>query len=254
MISSSPQYATDPTVDWLPGTTRVGVGWLDSMGEPGQSTGRPLLRSGGPFPRHDVPRAARLVTGRGRAPFPVRARWRQPRVAGQDQRRLADLRDGRSRRVEGGAVSNSGMYLGLEKAAGTEVLRPGLGAPHPLMMNTTFFNPPTLMLRWGVREVPKGPYTFSFYAPAEEPPRPGPPLRVDTERRGGDPPSPGRQRALAGRERGRSDPDRVLDQQRRSRPDPVETAVPPPGFRGWTTAGSPTRAASPGPSRSGSRG
>jgi hypothetical protein len=31
-ISSSPQYATGPTVQWIPGTTRVGLAWSDSTG------------------------------------------------------------------------------------------------------------------------------------------------------------------------------------------------------------------------------
>jgi hypothetical protein len=32
MISSSPQFATAPTVEWLSGTTRVGVAWADATG------------------------------------------------------------------------------------------------------------------------------------------------------------------------------------------------------------------------------
>jgi hypothetical protein len=211
-ISSSPQYATAPTAEWLFGTTRVGISWIDSTGSlddqpdvfyaeidvlsramtppvrlgqlPGAAA-RPSLAALGPaslvwqdktsgdwqiFVTVD-PGAwharARLVCLNGQAPTVAPSAYRffwsvwppNPLVwHGAPADQLLRLSTAQT-------ATTSSFYLGLENAAGTEVLGPVLGAPHPLMLNSTFFNPPTLMLRWSVADVPKSLYTFSFYAP-----------------------------------------------------------------------------------------
>jgi hypothetical protein len=212
-ISSSPQYATGPTVQWIPGTTRVGLSWIDATGSldnqpdildsevdvvsramttpvrlaqlPGAATLPSLSVLGGAslvwqdktsgdwqiFVAID-PGAwnaqAKLVCLNGQTPTVTTAdyhffwsMWPPNPLVWQYAPASQLLR----MTPTAPTVTNSSFYLGLENNAGTEVLGPVLGAPHPAMVNSTFFNPPTLMLRWALAEVPKGVYGFSFYAP-----------------------------------------------------------------------------------------
>jgi hypothetical protein len=213
MISSSPQFATAPTVEWLPGTTRVGVACTDATGSvdnqpdvlytevdvlsrgvappvrlgafPGAAMlpALSVLGSGGLVWQDKTSgdwqifasvdpgawnASARLVCLNGKAPLVNTSAYRFFWAAWPPDPlvwKTAPANQILRMAPAGPTVSTTSLYLGLENTAGTEVLEPVLGAPHPRMVNTTFFNPPTLMLRWNLAEVPKSLYAFSFYAP-----------------------------------------------------------------------------------------
>src|SRR5262249_722475 len=179
-ISSSPQFATAPTVQWIPGTTRVGLAWQDSTGSLDDQPD--ILYSEVDVVSHAMTGPSRLAQLPGAATVPqlsvlggaslvwqdktsgdwqvfvavdpgawtaqaklVCLNGQTPTVATSSYRffwsmwppnplvwQYAPANQMLRMTPTGPTVANSSFYLGLENNAGTEVLGPVLGAPHPL--------------------------------------------------------------------------------------------------------------------------